>query len=106
MKQVNAKKSYNYPIEIICALITDWTWKGQPANSQLIKNTLSFKKSSIENILHINYICLLQMHGSSVLSQSKKSSQDTDDDDDDHPNTIVLANKMDKYTFDQVANFI
>ena len=46
------------------------------------------------------------MHGSSVLSQSKKTSQDTDDDDDDHPNTIVLANKMDKYTFDQVAYFI
>lgn len=47
-------------------------------------------------------ILFLQLCGS-ALSQSKKSNQGTDDDDDDdHPNTIVLANKSDKFTFDQV----
>ncbi|XP_052230616.1 uncharacterized protein LOC127844448 isoform X3 [Dreissena polymorpha] len=39
---------------------------------------------------------------SSGLRDSKKEkNNDTDDDDDDHPNTIVLANKADRFTLDQ-----
>ena len=37
------------------------------------------------------------------IRESKKANADTDDDDDDHPNTIVLANKLDLFTFDQVS---
>lgn len=44
---------------------------------------------------------IFQLHSTMGISQSKKTN-DIDDDDDDHPNTIVLANKLDTFTFDQV----